>query len=169
MAAFLVSLVVAMLASLSGEGLVSPKRIEKNAYDIPMDEGESSTQNVQSHEPQDIKSLLAKADIAQGEKTFKKCLQCHSIEKGGAHKTGPNLWNIVGNKLAHVPDFAYSEALKQKGGQWDIDALNHFLYKPRDFIKGTKMSFVGLSDAQERANLIAYLAHHGENPSQLNK
>jgi cytochrome c len=166
-AAMLVSLLVAMVASMVGDAFISPQKLEKNSYDIPGDEGGAATGEKEAQGPEDIKPFLAKADAANGEKIFKKCLQCHSIEKGGAAKTGPNLWGIVGGKLAHIADFAYSESLRAKGGVWDVDALNHFLYKPRAFISGTKMVFVGLSDVKERADIIAYLAKNHDNPTNI--
>lgn len=106
---------------------------------------------------QPIGPLLATANVEKGKIVAKKCAQCHTFEQGGATKTGPNLWNIFGNKTAHVPDFPYSQGLKDKNGTWGDEELNHFLYKPRDFVSRTKMTFAGIKDDRERADLIVYL------------
>ncbi|MCH4893620.1 c-type cytochrome [Sphingomonas sp. SFZ2018-12] len=110
-----------------------------------------------------IATLLASADVAAGQASFQKCASCHSINAGGANGIGPNLHGIVGKPHAAVAGFAYSDALKAVGGPWDFDALNAWLTSPRKYASGTKMSFAGLSDPQERANVIAYLNSQGSN------
>ncbi len=167
MAALLVALIIAMVAVLIGEGSIHVSLLEKDAYPIASDTPSSSNAAETPKGPEDLTPFLSKADAINGEKIFKKCAHCHSVEKDGAVRTGPNLWNVVGAKLAHVASFAYSQVFLEKGGTWTMDALNHFLFKPRDFIKGTKMSFVGLSDPQERADVIAYLAKYHDNPPPL--
>jgi len=108
----------------------------------------------------DIEALMKTANAANGENIAKKCTACHSFDKGGPNKVGPNLWNVVGNdKLSH-PDFKYSDAMKAKGGKWDEESLYHFLNKPSRFIPGTKMSFAGLSKPQEIVDMIAFLKLH---------
>ncbi len=107
-----------------------------------------------------IAELLDKANIDNGQKNARKCLQCHSFEQGGKHKNGPNLWNIVDAIIAMKDGFPYSKALNKKaksGMKWTIENLNEFLYKPRSFAPGTKMSFAGFKKAQDRADMIAYL------------
>jgi cytochrome c len=109
-----------------------------------------------------IEALLVNADVEAGKKVAKKCLQCHTFEQGGKAKLGPNLWGIVGAKIAQIGGFSYSKALSSKNNEtWTAENLNQFLYKPRDFAKGTKMSFAGLKKAQDRANLVAYMASQG--------
>jgi cytochrome c len=110
-----------------------------------------------------IAALLQTADIAAGEASFRKCTACHNATQGGPNGTGPNLWGAVGANVAHVAGFAYSDALRTHGGQWDWESLNHWLKSPRTFVPGTKMTFAGLSSPQERANLIAYLNTQGSN------
>jgi cytochrome c len=111
-----------------------------------------------------IAEALAKADPAAGEKTFAKCTSCHSIAQGGANGIGPNLYGVVGDKIAEGRGgFAFSDALKMKGGTWTFDNLNAWLTSPKAFAPGTKMSFAGLSAITDRANVIAYLNTQGSN------
>lgn len=166
-AAFLIALIVAMGASMTGDSLIEPKHLSQNAYPVEVGEQDSNPSVEEKKGLDPIGPLLASADKALGEKVFKKCIQCHSLEKGGPHKTGPNLWNVVGGAIAHAADFAYSGAFKEKKDLWTYENLNAFLYKPREYIKGTKMSFAGLSDPNERAAVIAYLREHSDSPIPL--
>jgi cytochrome c len=111
-----------------------------------------------------IEALLASADLAKGEASFKKCASCHTVNQGGANGIGPNLYAIFGQDVGkHAAGFAYSDALKGKGGKWDWAAMSEWLANPKAFAPGTKMSFAGISDAAERANLMAYLNAQGSN------
>jgi len=102
--------------------------------------------------------MLAAADASVGLEIAKGCTACHSITKGAAHKLGPNLFGIVGARIADHPDYQYSSALKAKNNQlWTTDALYEWLRDPSEFAPGTKMSFVGILDPQDRMDLIAYL------------
>lgn len=100
-------------------------------------------------------------DPANGKKTFRKCQACHAIGEGAENKVGPVLNGVVGRKIASIADFKYSDALKDLAadkGTWTPEGLAAFLEKPRDYVKGTKMSFAGLRRPEERADVIAYLA-----------
>ena len=111
-----------------------------------------------------IEALLAKADPAKGEAVFKKCTSRHTITPGGANGIGPNLNGIVGKPIgSHVAGFAYSDALKSHGGNWDWKNLSDWLHNPKAFAAGTKMTFAGLSSGEDRANRIAYLNTQGSN------
>ncbi len=110
-----------------------------------------------------IATLLASADVAKGAEVFKKCSACHSVNQGGASGIGPNLYASVGKPHGHVAGFAYSDALKAVPGNWTFDALNAWLTSPRKYAPGTKMTFAGLSNPQDRANVIAYLNAQGSN------
>jgi len=110
-----------------------------------------------------IAALLATADPGRGANSFKKCSACHSINQGGASGVGPNLWATMGAPLAHVAGFAYSDALRSKGGNWDWEAMNQWLKNPRAYVPNTKMTFAGIGDPQERADLILYLNQQGSN------
>ena len=111
-----------------------------------------------------IEALLATADLAKGEASFKKCMSCHSINQGGANGQGPNLYAVMGEGIgAARGGYAFSDALKAKGGKWDWTSMNAWLEAPSVFASGTKMSFAGLTDPQERANVMAYLNAQGSN------
>lgn len=102
-------------------------------------------------------SALADGDAAKGEKVFKKCQACHTVEQAGKNKIGPNLYAIVGKKSASVEGYDYSKAMQEANLTWDDETLSEYLKKPKALVKGTKMSFVGLKKESDRENLIAYL------------
>lgn len=110
-----------------------------------------------------IATLLATADVAKGEAIFKKCVACHTVASGGANGIGPNLWATPGKPLASHAGFAYSDALKSKGGTWTFDALNEWLANPKKYAPGNKMTFAGLGNPEERAAVILYLNSQGSN------
>lgn len=99
----------------------------------------------------------ANADLANGQTRFALCRSCHTIAKGGPNMTGPNLYGVFGRKAGAVVDYAYSEGLKGAGVTWSADTLNTWLKDPRAMVAGTKMSFMGVKDDKDRADLIAYL------------
>ncbi len=110
-----------------------------------------------------IEVMLASADPAKGAEVFKKCGSCHNAAEGGANGIGPNLWGILGKPIAKHAGFAYSDVLMAKGGNWDFTAMNEWLINPRKFASGTKMSFAGLANPQDRADVIAWLNAQGSN------
>ena len=114
-----------------------------------------------------IAPLLATADVAAGQNSFKKCLTCHTPDKGGANRVGPNLWDVVGGERAKRSGFSYSQVLTAKGGTWSYEDLNAFVANPKAFVPGTKMAFAGIKTAKERADLIAYLRSLSDSPKPL--
>ena len=101
--------------------------------------------------------LLSRANPVSGKKIFKKCSACHSVTEGGPNKVGPNIWNIVGKKVASNDGFGYSEAMIELGGVWDIDSLESFISDPKGYLPGTKMSFSGIKKSGKRSDLVKYL------------
>ena len=136
---------------------------QKTAYKIDLSEisTESINQTASNSvivEP--ISPILVNASLEKGEKIFKKCGSCHNYEKGSANKVGPNLWNIINRSKASAGGFAYSKALVELGGEWTYDEIAEFLYKPKEYVKGTKMNFAGLKNVEDmlfKANEIELL------------
>ena len=132
--------------------------------EVPSDDG-VGVKKEEIIEP--ISALLASASIENGEKLFKKCAACHNYEKGGANKVGPQLWNLINRPKANVEGFAYSKALAEYGGEWGYEDLAEFLYKPKKYIKGTKMNFAGLKKVNDRADIVYFLRAQSDNPVPL--
>ena len=135
------------------------ERPEKMGYEVQGVEAVGA--GAEAEKP--IAFYLATADAAKGEGVFKKCASCHNADQGGANGLGPNLWGIVGAPHAAHPGFAYSDALKGKPGKWDWESLNAWLKSPKAYAPGTKMSFAGLSNPQDRADVAAFLNSKGSN------
>jgi cytochrome c len=156
--------IVALGSSIVGGELFHSERPKTMGYPIAgvAQEGESG-----AAAEQPIEVYLAKADPAKGAQTFNKCMACHNADKGGANQMGPNLWNVLGEPIGQGKGFAFSDALSKKGGTWNWDNLSQWLTSPRAFAPGTKMTFAGLSDPQDRANVIAFLNQHSDAPKPI--
>ncbi|MDC1129311.1 cytochrome c family protein [Candidatus Pelagibacter sp.] len=115
----------------------------------------------------DIAAMMALGDVVSGEKIFKKCVACHSINKGGKNKIGPALYNVVGRTVGGVNDYKYSKTLASYGKEWTFEELNGFLEKPASYLKGTKMSYAGLRKEKDRASIIKYLNQNSDSPKLL--
>lgn len=168
--AVLLAGLIAMLTGFASEVLVHPKKLEKNAYVVAVPEGQGKAADTKGGAPSgpgDIAPLLAKADPAAGQAAAKACAACHTFDKGAPAKVGPNLYGIVGSKHGHMEGFAYSDAIKSHAGNWDYAELNKFIYDPKAYAPGTKMTFAGVKKDQERANIIAYLRSLSDNPAPL--
>lgn len=154
----LLALMIMKAGDIIADKLVHPVYLKKNIYIVEgVSQTETHTAEKKEEKLEPIEPLLASANVENGQKLAKQCLQCHSFEKGGPNKTGPDLWNISKRGVAKAPNYAYSTAMQKKGGEWTPENLNAFLYQPRTFVPGTKMSFAGLKKPQERADVIAYL------------
>lgn len=147
------------LSIVSGMAFHS-ERPHKMGYVI---EGVETTGEGGAAAAEPIAVRLAKADVAKGADIFKQCTACHTINSGGASGIGPNLFAAVGKPHGHVAGFAYSDALKGVPGNWTFDALDAWLTSPRKYAPGTKMTFAGIANPQDRANLIAWLNTQGSN------
>ncbi len=166
-AAVLVAGIIAMLGGFMAKQLVHPKHLEEAAYKIEETETSAGGATVAAG-PEPIMALLAAADVAKGEKVAKACASCHSFNKGGPAGVGPNLWGVVGGPKDHMPGYAYSGALLKAGGpMWTYEELNKFLWKPKAYAPDTKMGFVGLKKAEERAALLAWLRTQADSPKAL--
>jgi cytochrome c len=114
-------------------------------------------------------AMIAAADPAKGEAISGKCKTCHDLSKGGPNKIGPNLWGVVGRQAGSHEGFAYSDAVKGLGKPWDLASIDQFIYSPKDYAKGTKMSFAGLKKPEDRAALLRWLRDQSDSPVELPK
>ena len=166
--AVLCGLLLISSVSFLGDLLSRPQELVENAYPIAVDE--SAVVEVVAEEPagpEPILALLAAANIEAGAKLARKCSSCHAFEQGGKNGVGPALWNIVNAATASVAGYKYSPALAAIGGAWSYENLNAFLYRPKDYVPGTKMGFSGLRKTGERANLIAWMREQANDPAPL--
>ena len=158
--------IVALGGSIVFGEVFKSERPEKMGYPIAGVVEEGAADAAVAEKP--IEFYLASADAAKGADVFKKCGACHNADKGGANALGPNLWGVLGEPIGKgASGFAFSEALGGKGGNWDWDQLGAWLHSPKTFAPGTKMTFAGLSDPQERANVIAFLNSKSDAPKPL--
>ena len=141
---------------------------EKSAYQVDSVTTVASTTTTETNsvgsDSGNIMALFASTNADDGAKVFKKCAACHSIAEGGANKIGPALWGVIGRKAGSVPDYKYSKAMAAYSKNWSFEEMNGFLIKPKDWIKGTKMSFAGLKNAKDRASVILYMNKNSSNP-----
>ncbi len=171
LASIILALLIFTLIGHIGDLIVDVEHHDQKetAYKIDVDEAPSTDSSMVKKEEviEPISVLLASASIENGEKLFKKCATCHNYEKGGANKVGPQLWNLINRPKANVEGFAYSKALAEYGGEWGYEELAEFLYKPKKFIKGTKMNFAGLKKVKDRADLVYFLREQSDSPVPL--
>ncbi len=149
--------VVALGASIVTGEMFHAERPEKMGYPIEGVEVEGG--GAEAEKP--IAFYLATADAAKGEAVFKKCAACHNADPGGANALGPALFGTMGKPIAGHPGFPYSDALKGVGGTWDWDKMSAWLANPKKFAPGTKMTFAGLGNPQDRADLMLFLNSRG--------
>ena len=172
LASIIVAIIIFVIIGLVGNFVVKINYDEslETAYkiDIPEASADLATQIATNAEMVEaISLLLASASLEKGEKIFKKCASCHNIKKDSKSKIGPNLWDLINRQKASVSGFAYSKALSDYGGKWTFEELNEFLYKPKEYISGTKMNFAGLKDVEDRADLILWLRQYSDSPVPL--
>jgi len=135
------------------------------AYKV--EEPAGSSDEAKAESSVEISSLLSLGDVTHGEKVFKKCAACHSINKDRKNKIGPKLYNVVGRATGATSDYKYSKALISYSKTWTFEELNGFLIKPAKWIKGNKMGFAGLKNDKDRASVILYLNQNSDNPQPL--
>jgi cytochrome c len=181
--------IVALGGSIVSGEVFKAERPEKMGYPIEgvVAEGESAEAAKPAPKPAETKpaqksenqkppaaaggsfaEMVAKANPKKGEQVFKKCTACHNADNGGANALGPNLWGVLGEPIGKgAPGVAFSEALAGHGGTWDWNTLSDWLANPKKFAPGTKMTFAGLSNPEDRANVIAFLNTHSASPLPL--
>jgi cytochrome c len=167
-AAILVAGIVASLSGFISRETLEPAELEKAAVPIAGDASAGSGGAAAAPQmPEPILAMIASADATKGETISRACAACHNFDKGGPNQTGPNLWGVVGRPKGSHEGFSYSDDMKKKGGNWTYEDLNHFLWKPKSFVAGTKMTFIGLSKGEDRAALIAWLRTKSDSPHAL--
>jgi cytochrome c len=168
--AILGTCLITLALNIGAGAIFSPEKPAKPGYNIAVKEqGEGEKGGAAKEPDQPIEVLLAKASVEKGQAAAKQCQACHTFEKSGPNRVGPNLWGIVNRPRASEAGFNYSAAMKSKGGTWTFEELNKFLANPRGYIAGTNMTFAGLSRAEQRADIIDYLHTLADNPVPLPK
>ena len=171
LASIILAILVVTIISFLGDLIVNinADKSKEIAYKIEIEENqqESSSSANKEIDIEPISLLLSSASVEKGQKIYKKCGTCHNYEKDSANKVGPHLWDLINRPKANVEGFAYSKALAEFGGVWSYEELAGFLYKPKEYIKGTKMNFAGLKKVQDRADLVLFLREQSDNPVSL--
>ena len=137
------------------------------SVELKVDIKEKADSDTSEGQTKDMKTLLAMGSIDHGKKIFSQCKACHSIKQNGGNKIGPALWSVMGRPIGNISDYKYSKAFLGFGGDWNFETMNLFLIKPKNYIKGTKMSYAGLKSEKDRASIILYLNQNSDNPIQL--
>lgn len=164
MGAILGTCLILLSLNIGASAIFSPHKPAKPGFDIAVKEAEGGAATAAKEPEQPIEALLASASGERGTATSKQCAACHTFEKGGPNRVGPNLWNVVNRPKASEAGFNYSAAMKAKGGTWTFDDLSKFLASPKGFVPGTNMTYAGLPRGQQRADMIAFLAQHADSP-----
>jgi cytochrome c len=165
--AILGTCLITLALNIAAGSIFSQEKPAKPGYAIAV-KTEAAGKEEAKKEVVPIGTRLAKASLEKGQQTAKQCLACHTFEKGGPNKVGPNLWNIVGDDRGKDRGgFNFSAAMKAKGGKWSYEELDKFLTSPRDYIPGTAMTFAGISNDQQRADVIDFLHTLADSPQPL--
>jgi cytochrome c len=165
--AILGTCIFVLVTSFAAGAIFSPVMPEKPGFEIAVKEESHGGEAKEAAPSEPIEKLLQTASVEKGATAAKKCAACHTFEKGGPNRVGPNLFGIVERIRASEAGFNYSAAMKAKGGKWTYDDLNKFLANPKAFIPGTAMGFAGIAKDSERADVIDYLHTLADTPLPL--
>jgi len=167
--AFLFTCLVLVALNITADAIFAPHKPAKPGYEIAVQEHAEKGPAAPVAQEEPLPVRLASASVQKGQAQAKKCVSCHTFEKGGPNRVGPNLWGIVGREHASHAGFAYSDSMKKMSGVWTLEQLDDFLKSPKGMVPGTKMTFTGLPRGDERADVIAYLNTLSDNPKPLPK
>jgi cytochrome c len=166
--AILGTCLVLLSTSFVAGAIFAPVMPEKPGFAIAVKEtAEGGGKEAAAAPSEPIEKLLQTASVEKGEVAAKKCGACHTFEKGGPNRVGPNLYGIVGDKKGEGRGFNFSAAMKAKGGTWTFEDLNQFINNPKGFVPGTAMGFAGIQKDSERADVIDYLHTLSDSPVPL--
>ena len=158
------SVLFVMLLVAFSNLVISPRNPKVPGFALPTGAATAPAEAPKAAPQEPLPALLAKADPKKGEQDAKICETCHNFQEGKGPKIGPDLWDVVGRKVASVPGFAYSDSLKGVGGDWSYEVLNKWITDPKAMAPGTKMTFPGEKDPHKRADILAYLQTLSDKP-----
>jgi len=167
--AILGTCLITLALNIAAGAIFAPEKPAKPGYVVAVKAEAGGERAAAAPKEAPLPERLAKASIDKGKATAKQCEACHTLAKGGPNRVGPNLWNIVGSERGEGRGFNFSAAMKAKGGKWTYDELDKFLTDPRSYISGTAMTFAGIKNDQQRADVIDYLHTLADNPEPLPK
>jgi cytochrome c len=167
--AILGTCLITLALNITAGAIFAPEKPAKPGYAIAVKEKAEEGSDAAKPVEAPMEAMMTSASVEKGQTTAKQCQACHTFEKGGPNRVGPNLYGIVGRPRASHPGFNYSAAMKAKGGTWTFGELYAFLANPRGYIPGTAMTFAGLSRGQQRADVIDFLHTLSDNPMPLPK